>query len=392
LTERQLRIVHDGDAAPSAQAVGCARAPESNVALHALLERGLKAIVALTGARAGAVRLLEDGAPRMRLVAASNVSAEWLAEERMVASDCGACGLALQRDSVQLDPVPATCARRAAAFVGQAGTGPTLALPLHCRGRAIGVFNLFFAPGSPAGADLSRLLEPVNDMLDLVIDNALLEQERLEASLVAERQMLASEVHDSLAQGLAFMRMRMTLLHDALEQGEQSRALKYFDDVSLAMGEAHGRLRELITHFRAGVDQGLARALENIARGFEERTGVALRIDNRVADLRLPPEQEIQVYRIVQEALANVVKHAGARSARVVIERTGRKLHVSIEDDGRGGVAARERTTSAQGGHYGLDIMRERAQRIGGELRIHSVPAKGTRVRLTMPAPAPAGD
>jgi two-component system nitrate/nitrite sensor histidine kinase NarX len=107
-----------------------------------------------------------------------------------------------------------------------------------------------------------------------------------------------------------------------------------------------------------------------------------------VADLRLSPEQEVQVYRIVQEALANVVKHAGARSARVVIERRARRLHVSVEDDGRGGVR-RSANSPAPGGHYGLDIMRERAQRIGGELRIHSVPSKGTRVRLTMPAPGP---
>ncbi len=390
MAKRQLRIVHDDDRdTPHAgpPVAGIAPVLEGNRALQALLERGLRAIVALTGAAGGAVRLVEDAEPRMRLVAATGLSPQWLAEERMVASDCGICGLALHRNCVQLDPEAASCSRRIASLVGQTAAGPALALPLHCHGHAIGVFNLFFSPGSPAGADLSRLLQPVSDMLDLVIDNAFLEQERLSSSIVAERQMLASEVHDSLAQGLAYMRMRMTLLHDALADGERVRALKYFDDVNAAMGEAHSRLRELITHFRGGIDHGLARALESTARSFEERTGVALRIDNRVADLSLPPEQEVQVYRIVQEALANVVKHARARSARVLIERRAGKLNVTVEDNGCG-VAV---PNAAGDGHYGLDIMRERAQRIGGELRIRSAPSKGTRVRLTMPAPLPAG-
>jgi len=389
VTKRQLRIVHDGDrpdgAAPAAPLPEAPPPLAGNPALHAVLDRGLMAIVGLTGARGGAVRLVGPDATQMRLVAAVGLPPQWLARERDVASDCGICGLALQDNCLQVDAQAASCRRRVGPIVGEGESGPALALPLHCRGRPIGVFNLFFGAGERDSADLSRLLEPVRDMLDLVIENALLEQERLQSSLVAERQLLAGEVHDSLAQSLAYMRMRMTLLHDAVEDGESARALKYFDDVNAVMSEAHGRLRELITQFRSGVEHGLARALEGIARTFEERTGVALRIDNRVADLRLPPEQEIQVYRIVQEALANVVKHAGACSARVVIDRRARKLRVSVEDDGRGVEAGPAR---GDGGHYGLDIMRERAQRIGGDLEIRSVPNKGTRVRLTMPAPA----
>ncbi len=382
MARRQLRIVPGAAAAaPAAGVHACLLEPTEG--LQALLERGLRAIVALTGARGGAVRLLDEGAGGLRLVASTGLPPAWIARERSVAAECGVCGQALHEDCIQVDTEAERCARRIGSFADGA-PGPALALPLHCRGRRAGVFNLFFTEGSPAAAGFSRLLGPVSDMLDLVLDNAFLEQERLTASLVAERQMLACEVHDSLAQGLAFMRMRMTLLHDALGDGDRVRAGKYFDDVNAAMGEAHARLRELITHFRNGIDQGLARALEGSARTFEERTGVALRIDNRAADLRLPPEQEIQVYRIVQEALANVVKHAGARSARVLIERRARKLHVSVEDDGRGGAAG----APGGEGHYGLEIMRERALRIGGELDIRSVARKGTRVRLTMPAPA----
>ena len=380
MAKRQLRIVHEGAPPREGPPEGADRP-----ALETLLERGLTAIVALTGARGGAVRLLEGPAARLRLVAASGVSQAWLHHERDVASDCGVCGRALLHDAVQQDIAGDPCAR-AFPSCGSLEAGPTLALPLHVRGRASGVFNLFFAPGSPAGADVSRLLAPVSDMLDLVVENAVLERERLESSLVAERQMLAAEVHDSLAQGLAYMRMRMTLLEDAIEDGDRDRALKYFGDVSGSMGDAHRRLRQLITEFRGGAEPGLARALEGAAVGFEDRTGVALAIDNRVSDLRLAPEQELQVYRIVQEALANVVKHARAAHVRVVIERRADKLHVSVEDDGQGVAPAGAVESGDDGGHYGLEIMRERAQRVGGEIRIQSVPGKGTRVRLTMPA------
>jgi len=214
----------------------------------------------------------------------------------------------------------------------------------------------------------------------------MLEQERLESTLSAERQMFASEIHDSLAQGLAFMRMRMSLLQDSIRERDTAQALKYFRDIQDSLGEAHAGLRELITHFRQPLDsQGLVHALENTARTFRTRTGVDLRIENRTSDLRLPAEQEAQVFQIVREALANVIKHAGASSARVVLERTATSLRVSVEDDGSGARIARRRSGSAPDEHYGLEIMRERARRIGGRLRIMSAPGKGTQVSLSIP-------
>jgi two-component system nitrate/nitrite sensor histidine kinase NarX len=265
-------------------------------------------------------------------------------------------------------------------------TGPMIAVPLHCRGTTMGVFNLFLGKSARLPSDVMALVGPVSEMLDLVLDNALLEQDRLHTSLLAERQMFASEIHDSLAQGLAFMRMRMSLLQDAIRAGQGAQSLKYFRDIHEALGEAHVGLRELITHFRQPVDQeGLVHALENTARTFHDRTGVALRIENRARDLRLPAEQEAQVFQIVREALANVIKHAGASHARVVLERTARSIRVSVEDDGAGTPAARLRAGAAADDHYGLQIMRERARRIGGRLRIVSAPGKGTQVSLSIP-------
>ena len=103
--------------------------------------------------------------------------------------------------------------------------------------------------------------------------------------------MFAGEIHDSLAQGLAFMRMRMSLLQDAIRSGNAAQSLKYHRDIHESLGEAHAGLRQLITHFRQSVDpQGLVRTLESTARTFRDRTGVDLRIENRAPDLRLPAD------------------------------------------------------------------------------------------------------
>lgn len=397
MTRQELRIVHDGEragpACPPDLALRLA-SPESladSPNLHAMLERGLRAIVALTGARAGAIRLIPAEGHAMRLVSAVGLAPESLAAERLVGLDCGICAAALKSGGARIDRKPLVCGGKIGTFAGETGSGPVLAVPLHSRGQAIGIFNLFFGDSRRVPDDLTELLEPTAQMLDLVLENALLEHERLRSSLAAERQMLAGEVHDSLAQGLAYVRMRMPLLEDAICAGERVHALKYFGDVNDAMGEAHSRLRELITQFRHAVDQGLLQALESTARTFEDRTGVALTIENRAAGLKLPADQEVQVYQIVQEALANVIKHAGARNARIVIERNARRVRISVEDDGRG-VPRKRQADAGTGEHYGLDIMRERARRIGGMLEIGRAPGKGMRVRLVLPQPAPAGD
>lgn len=351
--------------------------------LQALLIRGLRAIISLTGAGGGAIRLFTSAdPPTMRLVASVGMPPEWVRREQAMATDCGICGSALQSNCTQVDSQAAYCGPRMGPYAGDSLHGPALAVPLHCQGRPIGVFNLFFGREGRVPEDLSSLVAPVGEMLDLVLDNAMLQQEQVRATAATERQMMAAEVHDSLAQGLAYMRMRMSLLQDAMRTGDRKRALRYFEDVNGALCEAHGRLRSLITHSRQGMDQGLLATLRSTAASFHHRTGVSMRLESEVEELDLAPEQEVQVLHIVQEALSNVIKHAGAREVRVVVNRSARRLQISVEDDGVG-VA---QTASAADGHYGLEIMRERAERIGGNLEIRSAPRKGTRVRLVIPA------
>ena len=237
--------------------------------------------------------------------------------------------------------------------------------------------------GAPAGPDASP------DAAALQEEIARLREE-LRTRLANERQMIANEVHDSLAQGLTYMRMRMSLLRHAVRQGDSERALKYWGDVDGSLTDAHRRLRELITYFRCRMDaQGLLHALQETSEKFLDRTGVALEFANGVPGLDLPVAREVQVFHIVQEALANVCKHADARHARLTLAPRDGGYEITVEDDGVGmavDLAAGER---GDAGHYGITIMRERARRLGGELTVDSAPGAGTRVRLYFPAVDP---
>jgi two-component system nitrate/nitrite sensor histidine kinase NarX len=139
---------------------------------------------------------------------------------------------------------------------------------------------------------------------------------------------------------------------------------------------------------------GLAHALSELVDGFNDRTGILLDYQSRVSDLRLTVDQEAQVFFIVQEALANVARHSGAKRARLIFEGSGDYYAVTVEDDGKGGqgfFAIANRTGGFEEhprlrDHFGLSIMRERARKIGGRVEVANLPEGGFRVRLIFPA------
>ena len=154
----------------------------------------------------------------------------------------------------------------------------------------------------------------------------------------------------------------------------------------------HHNLREVMTYFRTRMDPlGLLHALHGIGEGFFDRTGIELEIRNSAQNLNLTDEQEVQVFHIVQEALANIAKHSMARRAFVTIDKNSQRLEFLIEDDGLGMTEPFVSTivTAATGlgasRHFGLEIMRGRALRLGGSIEVGRNEGGGTRVRLVVP-------
>ncbi len=306
----------------------------------------LDLVVRLSGARAGAIRVPTADGASLRLLAAIGLSNEICARDAVMPASCGMCGAALQSSLTRQATAAIGCTMREGA-ADPAFSGRAVAVPLDHRERPIGVLNLFFSDGQDPPAGITRLLRPFGQLIGLALENEKLTRENLQARLEAERQAMAADVHDALAQSLTFVRMRMTLLDTAIGQQDCFHAHKYCADVSDELRNAHGRLREMISMYRAGISRGLLPSLRELAAAFRRRTG-----------------------------------------ARLTIEREAGELRVVVEDDGCGpdesvfDPRCAGRLTEA--GHHGLQIMRERAGRAGGRLAINALPGGGTRVKLTI--------
>ncbi|MEW6513460.1 MAG: histidine kinase [Pseudomonadota bacterium] len=366
-----------------------------------LLGRFLGTMLRLANASAGAVRVVTTDGKHMRLVAARGLPREVVERERLVPIDCGHCGSALADENSHYEIDLRACAARTQHAYFGSDCQAMVVVPLQHGGRLQGTYNLFLPERFELPEEVALLFKSIGEHLGMALENAHLKRENLRITLMNERQMMAAEVHDSLAQTLAYMKMRMALLQDALHDpagvsGEV--ASKYAGDVGQAVDEAYRQLRELLVQFRSRMNpMGLQQALFGIAQSFQDRTGIALEYRNRVVDLRLSVDQEAQVFFIVQEALANVGRHSGASVAILTLEGAGDYYVVTIDDNGRGGqgfFAIANRTGGFEEhphlrDHFGLSIMRERARLIGGSVSVANLPAGGFRVRLTFPAIGP---
>lgn len=361
--------------------------------LKALLQRLLVPVVQLAGAAAGAVRMLSADGQRLQLISAHGLGDAARGSEESVDRHCGACGHAVDAQALAWADHPGGCARLGEGDLHKPACHRLLALPMCHRGRTLGVYNLFFAGHEEPSAEVMALLRSIGDLLGLALDNARLERENLQATLLQERQMMAAEVHDSMAQSISLVKMRMPLLVDAIHSRDDARALQYCDDVRRAATQAHAGVRGLLTQMRAPMDPlGLAHALEVAADQFRRCSGAELDYVNELPDaVPLTADQESQVFHIVQEALSNVARHAEARHARLHLgPGPCGDVVVEIDDDGNG-LPPRPGST---GLHYGLEVMGERARRLGGRLELASAQPSGTRVRLVFPlvaAPVAAG-
>jgi two-component system nitrate/nitrite sensor histidine kinase NarX len=215
------------------------------------------------------------------------------------------------------------------------------------------------------------------------IGTALTVQQRMRESrrlvLHEERSIIARELHDSLAQSLSYLKIQVTRLAAALEDPDGRQKPKaVLGELRDGISSAYRQLRELLTTFRLRMDdRGLRQALQDTVQEFCERSAVDIALDDRLPVSLLTPNEEIHVLQIVREALSNVVRHANARRASVVLSVDDRDVEVRVSDNGRGYLPPND-----QAAHYGLTIMRERTLSLAGTLTLDTLSGGGTLVRL----------
>jgi two-component system nitrate/nitrite sensor histidine kinase NarX len=247
----------------------------------------------------------------------------------------------------------------------------------------IGMITLFFSEPQGPFENISKIVLSFADLLGALVEHNKSNRAAMRSELIAERQSIANEIHDSLAQSLVYTRMRTSLVLESIRTQNEIMAAKYARDIDDALESSQKTVRELITEFRCAMDpSGLLHVLQTLTEEFRNRNDIVLEYINRVAHLELPLEYEIQVSHIVREALANIATHSGATRARLAVDLSGGYYVFTIDDNGSGGC-----TFTPIEGHYGMKIMRERAQRIGGEIKVESLEGFGTRVQLFFPEP-----
>ncbi len=239
---------------------------------------------------------------------------------------------------------------------------------------------------SPRGFQLGRLLL-FHDISELKRAHLrLVEQQRVMATL-AERERLARELHDTLVQATASIRMQAETTNQLLTQGETAAVRTNLGRIADAAQEMHLDLREYLFGMPAplATDQSFFVALRNYLAQFEQRWMIPtqLRVPAELEQRGLGTMVEAQILRIVQEALSNVRKHASAHHVEVIFEREAMQVQLIIQDDGRGFDPAQLAVPNARG--FGTRSMRERAQAIGGRFEMQSPPGKGTRVIVNIP-------
>ncbi len=256
-----------------------------------------------------------------------------------------------------------------------------LATPLLLGDRLLGVLD---------AASVQHLTEDdltglgiVADQLAIALENARLYNHAQEVAVLEERQRLARDLHDSVTQlifsiTLVAQSIRPAYLRD-LAEGERR-----IDRVLELSQQALAEMRALLAEIRSPVEEGLLNAMRKHIARVQKREGLAVRLEVGEYAPR-PTDQEEMLYRIVQEALNNVVKHAHAQTATIQLAQRADGLELAITDDGRGFAPQTAPPTNGRSGGLGLRGMRERVERLGGTIYIQSNPGAGTAILVFLP-------
>ncbi|WP_271008905.1 type IV pili methyl-accepting chemotaxis transducer N-terminal domain-containing protein [Paucibacter sp. B51] len=360
-------------------------------------------------ADATAVRWSDEGNRRYLMLASDGLPPELLDEEQCLPTGDCFCGQAQGQARTRIIPIRPWSEQPAAGQQGQqeqlgqlgqleeaellghcerAGFRTVISVPLRLQERIVGELNLFYRQPRTLGDEDRSLLETLASHLAGAIESLRVAALQRESALAEERGMLARELHDSIAQGLSFLKIQVALLRQALQRAEATQIAATVAELDAGVQESLADVRALLLHFRTRTNaEDIGPALQTCLRKFEHQTGLSTHLSIEGQGLPLAPDVQVQVLHVLQEALSNVRKHAGARAVWLEVQQAPR-WRFELRDDGCG---IADDAPEPDETHVGLRIMKERAERIGAEVELSSVAGAGTCVVLTLAARPPAG-
>jgi len=255
-----------------------------------------------------------------------------------------------------------------------------LVIPLRTKETSIGVLDVINKEGGFTKDDI-RIMSLYADQAAIAIDNARLHEQAGQLAVVEERQRIARELHDSVTQSLYSASLYINAAKMALSKGKDEVVAENLQELHNMTREAMLDMRLLIFELHPPIleTEGLVTALQTRLESVEARSGIQAEF-NVVGEQRLPLSVEIELYRIAQEALTNVVKHAKAQQVSVYMQFDDDSFRMKVWDNGVGFDSKKMN----QSGGRGLSGIQERIERINGQLYVESAPGKGTTLEVTV--------
>lgn len=335
------------------------------------------------GAKGGTVRILDSRQHNLHLTVHQGISEQFAKDELCLhAGDC-LCGEAAQKGVMQLHDFRHMAKDFHYRCQEEGFNSIAIAQIKLGDGQHLGSYTLHFEKPREFTAEDRKLFEAVGQHLAVAIENQRLLTRTRQLAVAEERNLVAQGLHDSIAQGLNFLKLQIQMLQDSIKRDAKEEVQEVIGMIDLGVRESYEDVRELLTSFRIKLGEGdLSDSLEIAANRFKQQSGLPVTLAIRDNGALLPSEHQLQILFILQEALSNIRKHANARNVQISLNNSDDFI-LSIQDDGDGFNINAAKIQSES--HIGLKIMRERAAQLGARLEIISKSGQGTTIRLILP-------
>jgi signal transduction histidine kinase len=363
--------------------------------LDRILNDALGTIMALMGTEAGTVHLLDEDTDRLTLAAQRGLEHDQLRKAARLRPNEGPTGQVMQAGK----PVVVGSDSDDRLAWGSPDLHSSIAVPVQSKSRVLGALSLASRESAAFSPETVRLLGAMGEAMGIAVENARAAQDLEDASRIREqlleklisaqeeeRRRIARELHDDASQSLAALAITLDDVAGALpvtshDAGQQLMLLKQQAVQTLS------RIRDLALELRPSAldDLGLTMAIDWYAKDYLSKHGLDVRIEVEGPQVKLPSHTETMLFRIVQEALTNTVKHGQATRASVRLEDAEDTIAGEIDDDGRGFDVQSVMRGGGMRRSLGIHGMTERAALLGGSLIVQSQRGKGTHLRVEVP-------
>ena len=352
----------------------------NSTSLDDLAQGFVKSVARIARADGVTVRWSDQDNQRYLMLAAQGMPQSLIDGEQCIEKGVCYCGAIVADQGLRVIPIQAEPSISSLPCAN-AGFRTVINIPVRLHERLMGEVDLFFnARVNPTPA-LRSLLEALGSHLASAMENLRLNALEKEAAVSQERIYLARELHDSIAQSLAFIKIQVQFLREAVQLGNSVEIQQILEEIDTGVRESYGDVRELLLHFRTRTNvEDIEPALATTLRKFEHQSGIKAVLCMQGQGMPLSPDLQVQVLHIVQEALSNVRKHAQASQVSLNVQQQP-TWRFEVRDDGVGFSVNNDQLDET---HVGLRIMKERAQRLGAELDIISDPGHGSSIILTL--------